>query len=80
MSSFRVTDGTKFRLADYDTADKDGFQGGKPAGRAEVAKLTQRLDELQEKFYADGRHRLLVVLQAWTPPARVAPSAASSRA
>ena len=22
-----------------------------------------RLDELQEKFYADGRHRLLVVLQ-----------------
>jgi PPK2 family polyphosphate:nucleotide phosphotransferase len=63
MSSFRVTDGTKFRLADYDTADKDGFQGGKPAGRAEVAKLTQRLDELQEKFYADGRHRLLVVLQ-----------------
>jgi PPK2 family polyphosphate:nucleotide phosphotransferase len=63
MSSFRVTDGESFRLADHDAADKDGFQGGKAEGRAEVAKLTDRLDELQEKFYADGRHRLLVVLQ-----------------
>ena len=63
MSSFRVTDGESFRLADHDTADKDGFEGGKAEGRAEVAKLTDRLDDLQEKFYADGRHRLLVVLQ-----------------
>ena len=63
MSSFRVTDGESFRLADHDTADKDGFEGGKAEGRAEVAKLTDRLDDLQEMFYADGRHRLLVVLQ-----------------
>jgi PPK2 family polyphosphate:nucleotide phosphotransferase len=28
-----------------------------------VAALTARLDKLQEKFYADGRHKLLVVLQ-----------------
>ena len=63
MSSFRVTDGESFRLADHDAADKDGFEGGKAEGRAAVAKLTDRLDDLQEKFYADGRHRLLVVLQ-----------------
>ena len=63
MSSFRVTDGESFRLADHDAADKDGFEGGKAEGRAAVAKLTDRLDALQEKFYADGRHRLLVVLQ-----------------
>jgi PPK2 family polyphosphate:nucleotide phosphotransferase len=30
---------------------------------AALAPLTARLAELQERFYADGRHRLLVVLQ-----------------
>jgi PPK2 family polyphosphate:nucleotide phosphotransferase len=62
MERFRVTHGKKFRLEDHDPADR-GDAGGKAAARAEVATLVERLDELQEKFYADGRHRLLVVLQ-----------------
>jgi PPK2 family polyphosphate:nucleotide phosphotransferase len=63
MTRFRVTDGPKFRLKDHDPDDTGDFTGGKVEARAEVAKLVERLDDLQELFYADGRHRLLVVLQ-----------------
>jgi PPK2 family polyphosphate:nucleotide phosphotransferase len=62
MERYRVTDGGTFRLGGWATDETSGI-GGKAEGRAEVAKLTARLDELQELFYADGRHRLLVVLQ-----------------
>ena len=57
-----MTDGADFCLRDHDPAATSGV-AGKDEGRAEVAELTARLDELQDLFYADGRHRLLVVLQ-----------------
>jgi PPK2 family polyphosphate:nucleotide phosphotransferase len=63
MQRYRVTDGKDFTLAKWDPSDQAGFEGGKSDGRAELGRLTARLDELQEKFYADGRHKLLVVLQ-----------------
>ncbi len=63
MERFRVTDGKGFDLAKWDPADIGERDGGRTAGRAELKELTPRLDELQEKFYADGRHKLLVVLQ-----------------
>jgi PPK2 family polyphosphate:nucleotide phosphotransferase len=63
MKDFRVTDGKKFSLAACDPGDTGDFEGGKAEARAEVAKLVERLDELQELFYADGRHKVLVVLQ-----------------
>ena len=40
-----------------------GFPGSKDAGRRELARLTQRLTELQELLYAEHAHALLVVLQ-----------------
>jgi PPK2 family polyphosphate:nucleotide phosphotransferase len=62
MKDFTVTDGHGFRLADHDPRADSGVSG-KKAGRAEVAELTDRLDDLQEKLWADGRHKVLVVLQ-----------------
>ncbi|MDD9368816.1 MAG: polyphosphate kinase 2 family protein [Acidimicrobiales bacterium] len=62
MDRYQVTDGKKFRLADHDP-DGDSGVPGKTEGRAAVAALTARLDELQEMLYADGRYKLLVVLQ-----------------
>jgi PPK2 family polyphosphate:nucleotide phosphotransferase len=62
MTRYLVTDGEGFRLADHDPDDDSGV-AGKAEGRAEVARLTVRLNELQEMFYADGRRALLVVLQ-----------------
>ncbi len=43
--------------------DDDGGMT-KAEGEAEFEKLRTRLDELQELMYAEGRHALLVVLQA----------------
>ena len=57
-----MTDGEGFRLADHDPGATSGVDS-KTKGRAEVAGLTTRMEDLQRKLYADGRHKLLVVLQ-----------------
>jgi PPK2 family polyphosphate:nucleotide phosphotransferase len=62
MQRYEVTDGKGFRLADHDPAATSGV-AGKAEGRAEVAALATRMEDLQQKLYADGRHKLLVVLQ-----------------
>jgi PPK2 family polyphosphate:nucleotide phosphotransferase len=63
VDRYRITKGRDFRLADWDPDDLAGFDGGKAEARAELAWLNSELDELQEQLYADGRHRVLVVLQ-----------------
>src|SRR5262245_15620366 len=63
MARYVVTSGKGFELSHHDPADTSDIDGGKAEGRAAVAKLTARLDELQETFFADGRFKLLVVLQ-----------------
>jgi PPK2 family polyphosphate:nucleotide phosphotransferase len=62
MDRYQVTDGKGFRLADHDPRATSGVDG-KTEGRAEVAELATRMEDLQRKLYADGRHKLLVVLQ-----------------
>jgi PPK2 family polyphosphate:nucleotide phosphotransferase len=62
MEQYQVTNGKGFSLSDHDPGATSGI-AGKTEGRAEVAELTARLDQLQEKFFADGRFKLLVVLQ-----------------
>jgi PPK2 family polyphosphate:nucleotide phosphotransferase len=63
-SSFRVSPGSDVDLASIDTRDTRGFEGGKKAGRLAGAALTERLEHLQEVLYAQGKHRVLIVLQA----------------
>jgi PPK2 family polyphosphate:nucleotide phosphotransferase len=63
MERYRILQGRGFSLAGWDPGETEGFEGGKAEARAELAKLSPRLDALQEKLYADGRHRLLVILQ-----------------
>ena len=58
----RVTDGAGFRLRDHDPADRHGVDAA--AGEALLAAGIERLAALQGKLFADGRHALLVVLQA----------------
>ena len=41
-----------------------GFEGGEARAKEETERLRAQLVGLQEKFHADGRHGLLVVLQA----------------
>ena len=51
-------------LSSFDTRDTTLFDDGKKAGKKAHKDLNARLEVLQEQLYAQGRHRLLVVLQA----------------
>ncbi len=64
MLQYKVKPDSKVDLAKWNPNDTGEFKGGKEAGLAEVCKLTARLGELQELLYAEGRHKVLVVLQA----------------
>ena len=60
---FRVTPGSRVKLSDVDPAFK-GHHTDHAAATAELQHYTERLRALQELLYADGRHSLLICLQA----------------
>lgn len=64
MDRYRVAPGTEVRLGGWDPRDRDAWEGSKREGKKEAARLNRRLEELQELLYAEGRHKLLIVLQA----------------
>lgn len=64
VSRYRVPPGHPVALAQHDPRDRSGFDGSKAEGKAAIADQSARLDDLQEHLYADGRQRVLVVLQA----------------
>jgi len=61
--AFRVTDGTHFRLKDFDPADTRGFKSKEHAQEA-LERGVARLSELQGKLYAQDRWAVLMILQA----------------
>lgn len=63
MDHFQVKPGSKIDLSKWNTEDGRGFNGDKKAGEAEIFKLNKRLEALQELLYAEGKHKVLVVLQ-----------------
>lgn len=64
MQQYKVKPNSKVDISKWNPNDTGEFKGGKEAGLAEVGKLTVRLGELQELLYAEGKHKVLVVLQA----------------
>lgn len=61
--SFLVTPGTQVSLADYDPAYTGNYKD-KKAAESQLKRNTKRLQELQEVLWAEGKHALLIVLQA----------------
>ncbi|MBL8728273.1 MAG: polyphosphate kinase 2 family protein [Planctomycetes bacterium] len=61
---YRVPPGKGLRLSDIAPDETKAFDGDKDQARARTQTLNARLEELQEALYAEGRHRVLVVLQA----------------
>ncbi len=59
----RVELGTKVRLDDIDASDTGGY-ADRAAAAVELARDVARLDELQDRLYAENTRSLLVVLQA----------------
>lgn len=64
MKHHLVEPGKKIKLAERDPQDTGDFKGGKEDGLKEIVKLNEKLQELQEVLYAEGKHKVLVVLQA----------------
>jgi PPK2 family polyphosphate:nucleotide phosphotransferase len=62
ISKYQVPPGELVDLSRWDTRDDGAID--KDAGKARVDELNSELEELQEILWAQGRHRLLVVLQA----------------
>lgn len=61
--AYRIAPGTEVRLGDWPTRDRSGFDGGKEDGKAALAGLNDQLSELQQLLYAEGKRKVLVVLQ-----------------
>lgn len=64
MERYLVKPGEKVRLSEWDPNDKGDFKGGKEEGLAEIGKLNEKLEALQELLYAEHKHKVLIVLQA----------------
>ena len=62
MDRYRVDPGATVRLGDWDPRDAGEFD--KETAKPLMKQLNDRLEELQELLYAQGKHKLLVVLQA----------------
>lgn len=62
FDKFLVKPGSKVNLKDFDTAYTAGLK--KKEGKIELLKNIAELAEFQEKFWADNRYSLLIVLQA----------------
>lgn len=59
---YRVEEGEKVRLGRWSPGGSHGMHEQEAV--EEAKKLTARLDRLQERLYAEHRHKVLVVLQA----------------
>jgi PPK2 family polyphosphate:nucleotide phosphotransferase len=63
IQPYRVANGKKFRLADFDPADTQGLDLKEEAA-AFLKQGINRLNDLQEKLYAQDRWAVLLILQA----------------
>jgi PPK2 family polyphosphate:nucleotide phosphotransferase len=61
-SPYLVKPGKKVRLSDFSTSSTDGIKD-KPAAEMLIAKHTEQLSDLQQRFYASQSKALLIVLQ-----------------
>jgi len=64
MERYRVKPGSQIDLSQWDPNDSSAFAGDKHEGRKALLLLNERLETLQELLYAEGKQRVLIVLQA----------------
>jgi PPK2 family polyphosphate:nucleotide phosphotransferase len=64
MEKYRVKPGEKVDLNHWDPEDKSLFQVSKGEGKTKLRELNKELEALQELLYAEGKHKVLIVLQA----------------
>jgi PPK2 family polyphosphate:nucleotide phosphotransferase len=63
MKKYRVEPGSRVDLSRIDPADTSAAEGGKKDTAEVLQELNDKLEVLQEKLWAERRHKVLVVLQ-----------------
>jgi PPK2 family polyphosphate:nucleotide phosphotransferase len=63
MDKYRVRPKDKILLKDWDPNETSEFSGDKAAAKKRLLTLSQELEVLQELLFAEGKHKVLVVLQ-----------------
>jgi len=63
FKNYRVRQDSNFRLSKVDPSDTPFAQGSEGAQREELDQLAVELDKLQNQLHAEGRRKLLLVLQ-----------------
>ncbi len=63
LDKYLVKPGSKFSLSDFNTADKSERTGSKLENAADLAKLATGINALQDILYAQGKHKVLLILQ-----------------
>ncbi len=61
---YKVTDGRKFKLSDYDPRDDGGLGIDKSEAKERLEQDIKSLSDLQEKLYAQDRWSVLLIFQA----------------
>ena len=64
LARYRVTNGRKFRLKDFDPGDSTELELDKGQAKALLEGGVRRLAELQDKLYAQDRWAVLAIFQA----------------
>jgi len=77
--SYRIDNGKHFRLKDFDPADTGHWQSAEEA-KEQLQQDIARMEDLQDKLYAQDCWSVLLISRLWTPPAKTAPSSTSCRA
>ena len=64
MDRYKLPPHSHVDLSERDPRDRRGFEGRKREGRRVLREMSYELGTLQELLYAEGKHKLLIVLQA----------------
>ena len=63
MKAYLVKPGNAVKLSKYDPDETSLFKGDKQEGKRALLKLNEELEILQEKLFAQHKHKVLIVLQ-----------------
>lgn len=63
MERHRIIPGTVVAFSSLDPEDASAFSGSKDQGKQRLRALNDRFEALQELLYAEGKHKVLIVLQ-----------------
>jgi len=64
MNEFQVVKNKKIKLSQIDANNCGKWVGKKKQAKERFKNLVKKLDELQERLYAENKHKVLLVLQA----------------